>query len=82
VFQRLLVFLWGGGLDLGFKQAGFRLLAASDNEPAAEKTHRANWPDVPFILSLRKQGWKVLVIWECEVAKEVQLAKRIRRFLG
>lgn len=44
------LFVGGGGLDLGFKQAGFRLLAASDNEPAAQATHQANWPDVPFIL--------------------------------
>lgn len=44
------LFVGGGGLDLGFKQAGFRLLAASDNEPAAEATHQLNWPDVPFIL--------------------------------
>lgn len=44
------LFVGGGGLDLGFKLAGFRLLAASDNEPAAQATHQANWPDVPFIL--------------------------------
>lgn len=44
------LFVGGGGLDLGFRQAGFRLLAASDNEPAAQATHQANWPDVPFIL--------------------------------
>jgi len=44
------LFVGGGGLDLGFKQAGFRLLAASDNEPAAQATHQTNWPDVPFIL--------------------------------
>ena len=37
-------------MDLGFRQAGFRILAASDNDPAAEATHQANWPDVPFIL--------------------------------
>jgi DNA (cytosine-5)-methyltransferase 1 len=44
------LFVGGGGLDLGFKQAGFRLLAASDNEPMAQATHQINWPDVPFIL--------------------------------
>jgi len=44
------LFVGGGGLDLGFKQAGFRLLAATDNEPAAGRTHDRNWPDVPFIL--------------------------------
>jgi len=45
------MFVGGGGLDLGFKQAGFKLLAASDNEPAAGRTHARNWPDAPFVLA-------------------------------
>lgn len=44
------LFVGAGGLDLGFRQAGFRLLAASDFEPQAEATHQLNWPGVPFIL--------------------------------
>lgn len=44
------LFVGGGGLDLGFLQAGFRLLAATDNELAAKETHQRNWPDVPFLL--------------------------------
>lgn len=44
------LFVGAGGLDLGFHQAGFKLLAASDHEPEAEATHRKNWPGVPFIL--------------------------------
>jgi DNA (cytosine-5)-methyltransferase 1 len=44
------LFVGGGGLDLGFHQAGFRLLAATDIDPFAKKTHERNWPDVPFIL--------------------------------
>ena len=44
------LFVGGGGLDLGFHQAGFKILAATDNEPAAEKTYRRNRPDVPFLL--------------------------------
>ena len=43
------LFVGGGGLDLGFKQAGFQLLAATDFEPAAEETHKLNWPGVPFL---------------------------------
>ncbi len=43
------LFVGGGGLDLGFKQAGYRILAATDIDPSAEKTHRRNWPNVPFI---------------------------------
>src|SRR5258708_5303452 len=45
------VFVGGGGLDLGFRQAGFRLLAGTDIDPFAKRTHQKNWPDVPFILS-------------------------------
>lgn len=45
------LFVGGGGLDLGFRQAGFQMLAASDIDPFAEKTHQKNWPDVPFILN-------------------------------
>jgi DNA mismatch endonuclease, patch repair protein len=29
----------------------------------------------------RKLGWRVLVIWECQLVKEAALRKRIRRFL-
>src|SRR6267142_412712 len=45
------LFVGGGGLDLGFHQAGYLLLAATDSDPYAQKTHERNWPDVPFILS-------------------------------
>lgn len=45
------LFVGGGGLDLGFHQAGYRLLAATDSDPFAKKTHERNWPNVPFILS-------------------------------
>jgi len=44
------LFVGGGGLDLGFKQAGFQLLAATDNEAAARDTHKLNWPGVPFLM--------------------------------
>jgi hypothetical protein len=29
-----------------------------------------------------KSGWRALVIWECEIKNERQLALRLRRFLG
>ncbi len=44
------LFVGGGGLDLGFKQAGFELLAASDMDVNAQQTHALNWPGVPFLL--------------------------------
>ncbi|MGH9630155.1 MAG: very short patch repair endonuclease [Bryobacteraceae bacterium] len=32
--------------------------------------------------ALRRAGWDVLVIWECEVRNQVELADRVRCFLG
>lgn len=43
-------FAGGGGLHLGFEQAGFQLALASDIEPAAADTHRLNSPHAPFVL--------------------------------
>jgi DNA mismatch endonuclease (patch repair protein) len=31
---------------------------------------------------LRRQGWKVLVVWECEVRELDRLTRRVIRFLG
>lgn len=33
-------------------------------------------------LGLRRAGWKVLVIWECQTASSKRLARRLYRFLG
>lgn len=43
------LFSGAGGLDLGFHMAGFRILLSTDSDPLAEKTHKGNWPDVPFL---------------------------------
>lgn len=43
-------FAGGGGLHLGFEQAGFSLALASDIEPSAAATHELNTPGVPFVL--------------------------------
>lgn len=32
--------------------------------------------------ALRKMGWKVLVIWECETKTPTRLEKRVLKFLG
>ena len=34
------------------------------------------------IQKLRDLGFRVLVLWECEIADDKRLAKRLRRFLG
>ena len=44
------LFAGGGGLHLGFEQMGFKLALATDIEPAAQRTHNLNSPDVPFLL--------------------------------
>jgi DNA mismatch endonuclease, patch repair protein len=32
--------------------------------------------------SLRKRGWHVLAVWECQISNETTLAKRLVRFLA
>jgi DNA mismatch endonuclease Vsr len=38
--------------------------------------------DAEVIAAIRKQGWRVLVIWECQIKDELRPAARLRRFLG
>jgi DNA mismatch endonuclease (patch repair protein) len=60
-------------------------------ETHTPKTRRNYWRpklegnrrrDLANAAKLRRLGWKVLVIWECETANEKLLTKRLRRFLG
>jgi DNA mismatch endonuclease (patch repair protein) len=30
---------------------------------------------------LRKQGWEILTLWECELGDAAMVSKRVRRFL-
>ena len=34
------------------------------------------------IAALRRLGWGVMVVWECQLRNEARLAGRLRRFLG
>lgn len=43
------LFTGAGGLDVGFKEAGFKCLFASDIMSQAETTYRFNFPKTPFI---------------------------------
>ena len=43
------LFTGAGGLDIGFKEAGFSLIGASDVWVESENTMKLNYPDVPFI---------------------------------
>lgn len=38
--------------------------------------------DEQNILALERMGWRVLVLWECELADQITLSDRIRDFLG
>lgn len=38
--------------------------------------------DAEHMAALRRDGWRVLVIWDCETKDDVKLAGRLRRFLG
>ncbi|NOR55167.1 MAG: DNA (cytosine-5-)-methyltransferase [Sulfurovum sp.] len=39
----------GGGMSLGFLEAGYNLLLANDIEPEAKNSHNLNHPNIPFI---------------------------------
>ncbi len=43
------LFTGGGGLDIGFKEAGFEIIGASDIWKESQKTMNLNFPDIPFI---------------------------------
>ncbi len=38
--------------------------------------------DIRHRAELKKSGWHVRVIWECEVDNELRLTKKLARFLG
>lgn len=44
------LFTGAGGLDIGFKEAGFEGLFASDIMPQAQKTYLSNYPDDSYVL--------------------------------
>ena len=43
------LFCGAGGLDLGFKEAGFESVLASDIMSHAESTYKKNFPETKFI---------------------------------
>ena len=43
------LFTGGGGFDIGFKEAGFEIIGASDIWKESENTMKLNYPEIPFI---------------------------------
>ncbi|MEG3150735.1 DNA cytosine methyltransferase [Sphingomonas sp. ZT3P38] len=50
VFSVVDLFSGAGGLSEGFRQAGFAVIAGSDNDPDALATYQANFPEAQAIL--------------------------------
>ncbi|MGD0519653.1 MAG: very short patch repair endonuclease [Terracidiphilus sp.] len=48
----------------------------------APKLERNRTRDMEHLKALRANGWKCLVLWECELVDNGQLRGRLRRFLG
>lgn len=46
------------------------------------KLERNRERDRVNVRKLKKLGWRVLVIWECEVGRSAKLRNRVLRFLG
>jgi DNA mismatch endonuclease (patch repair protein) len=46
------------------------------------KLERNSKRDEKNIQALRSDGWKVLVVWECQILNVTKLAKRLQTFLG
>jgi DNA mismatch endonuclease (patch repair protein) len=38
--------------------------------------------DIAVRLALKKQGWRVLTVWECQLKKPTLLERRIQKFLS
>lgn len=45
------------------------------------KLERNRTRDEENLAAIKKLGWQALAVWECEMANEHQLERRIRRFL-
>ncbi len=44
------LFTGAGGLDIGFKEAGYNDILASDIMPQAKESYNTNYPDTTFLL--------------------------------
>ena len=49
MYNAIDLFSGAGGLHLGFEKAGFDIRLCIDNNDLVEKTHKKNYPNIPFI---------------------------------
>lgn len=47
-----------------------------------EKVERNQKRDRRTVRKLRRDGWSVLLVWECELKNGPRVARRVQRFLG
>lgn len=46
------------------------------------KIERNRWRDAENLSALRAMGWKILVVWECEIKSAALLSGKLKRFLS
>ncbi len=46
------------------------------------KLNRNRDRDAEHLIELKRRGWTVLVLWECEVGDLTKLAEKLRKFLS
>ncbi len=63
-------------------QCGIAHMPKSNIKYWKAKLSRNKERDQKNLLALKKQGWKTLVIWECQIKKTPLLVKRIVAFMG
>ena len=54
----------------------------SNQEYWVKKVSRNKERDVKNLAALKSQGWKALVVWECETQNKAKLEKRVVKFLS
>ncbi len=54
---------------------------ATNTEFWVDKIERNKTRDKKVLRVLRKEGWRVLVVWECELTKLEKLIRKIKKFL-
>jgi DNA mismatch endonuclease (patch repair protein) len=57
-------------------------IPASRREYWLPKLERNRERDASQVARLKEDGWKVLVVWECEISNMPKLKRKLQRFLG